>query len=112
YHAIKSFALVSLMEKLILLLLLPLTTSAAIPDFKCWDIHNDSFSTDMSFYVTRYLGKMPPPYGAFHYETAPDEKFYRELVITNEAFDDGYNYGSRYLNKEGTLYDDIKCKRL
>lgn len=104
--------MVSLMKKLIGLLLLPLTTSAAIPDFECWDIHNLSFSTDLSIYATRYQDKMPVPYGSYHYVTAPNEATYDEVVITSEEFNDGYYYGTKYSDKEGQLYYDIKCKPL
>lgn len=97
---------------LIPLMLLPFSVLANIQNFQCWDIHSESFSTDRSIYATRYVDKMPPPYGSYHYETAPNEQFYNEIVITNEVFGDGYYYGTSYMNKEGTLYNDIKCKPL
>lgn len=100
------------MRCLMIAVLLPFTSYASIPDFQCWDIHNDAFSTDGSIYATRYTDKMPPPYGSYHYETAPNEQYYKEIVITNERFGDGYYYGTSYMNKEGTLYNDIKCKPL
>ena len=99
------------MKRVLLLLLLPISSYAYVPDFQCWDIHNFVKSTEGDIYATRYLDKMPPPYGSFHYETAPnDANYYRELVIINQEFDDGFYYGSEYMNREGTLYNDIKCQ--
>lgn len=95
---------------LIPLVLLPFSVLANIQNFQCWDIHNETFSTDGSIYATRYIDKIPPPYGSSHYETAPNENFYREIIIVNEIHDDGYYYGNRYHDKKGVMYDDIKCK--
>lgn len=98
------------MKRFFIALILPITSYAAVPDFQCWDIHSENFSTDRGIYGTRYVDKMPPPYGSYHYETAPNKTFYREIIIVNETHDDGYYYGNRYHDKKGVMYDDIKCK--
>ena len=96
---------------LIPLMFLPFSVLADVPDFQCWDIHNDSFSTDGGVYATRYINKMPIPDGSYIYETAPNMRFYQQVIINNIRFDDGYYYGARYQDKEGKIYNDIKCKR-
>ncbi len=100
------------MKRLILpVLLIPTLSYAAIPDYQCWDIYNNEYSTDSSLYATRYIDKMPAPYGSAHYATAPNEANYSEIIIVNEQHSDGYYYGDKYQNKQGTLYLNLKCKK-
>ncbi|HGY5181591.1 hypothetical protein RQL81_16305 [Citrobacter braakii] len=100
------------MKRMLFVLMLPITVFAAkVPDFQCWDISNIGSTTADDRYVTRYLDKMPPPGGAYHYETAPNDDIYREVIIVNEQHSDGYYYGNEYMDKKGVMYIDIKCKR-
>ena len=86
---------------------LPFSVLADVPDFQCWDIQGNTFSTDTGSYVTRYSDKTNT---AYIYITAPDDNYYLELNISTTAYKD-YYYGTRYEDKEGKIYNDIKCKR-
>lgn len=92
---------------LIPLLLLPCSVLADVPDFQCWDIQDNTFSTDTGQYVTRYIDKTNT---AYIYITSPDEDNYLELNVSTRAYKN-YYYGTRYQDKEGKIYNDIKCKR-
>lgn len=50
---------------------------------------------------------------AYHYITSPkDNDYYREIIIANSKHDDGYYYGNIYRDREGNMYNDIKCEEL
>ncbi len=98
------------MKILIWLVLLPTVTYASIPNFKCWDIKNYAISTESGIFVTRYYDQAML---AYHYITSPkDNDYYREIIIANSKHDDGYYYGNIYQDREGNMYNDIKCKEL
>ena len=87
------------MKILIWLVLLPTVTYASIPNFKCWDIKNYAISTESGIFVTRYYDQAMLAY-------------HREIIIANSKHDDGYYYGNIYQDREGNMYNDIKCEEL
>ncbi|MGX4990631.1 hypothetical protein [Enterobacter kobei] len=79
----------------------------ANPDFICWDIQNHSFNVKDKYYDHSYKDSKPEGYGSYEYKITDKER-YDEVVITATQFDDGYYYGTRYKNQDGSLYNDLK----
>ncbi len=96
---------------LVLAMLSPMAAQAvAIPNFTCEDIRRTSYSTDADFYTQLSKEKMPVPYGSYRYATDKNSTPYFEIIITNELNDDGWYYGSLYIDPDGELVYDLRCK--